>query len=265
MFRASEEPIYGNYSVLDPQGRLMFRCGEKKFKWYLKKGLADPINDRVIRLNFIPNGLGYVDDHFYLQDRKNVCVCCGTDKKLSKHHVVPYCYRKFFPELAKDHNYHDVLPLCTDCHELYESEHSYQMRLALAEKYDAPLHGLGVNKDDPIRGRAIKAAYCLAEYGDAIPEDRRQELYSRIEAFLGCRPNKRRIRALAKMAPMAGRTPYYKTHGEIVMSKVENLQEFVVAWRRNFIETMQPKFMPQGWSIEADAFAGRTYVRCEAV
>lgn len=265
MSSSSDEPIYGNYSVLDPQGRLMFRCGEKKFNWYLKKGLADQIDDRVIRLNFTPNGLGYLDDHFYLQERKNNCVCCGSEQNLSKHHVVPYCYRKFFPELAKDHNYHDVLPLCIECHNLYETKHSYQMRVQLAKKYEAPLQGLGLNGVDAVQSRAIKAAHCLAMYGDVIPAHRKQELLSRIENYLDKPANEQSIQSLCKAIPTSSKSSNYRSHSAIVMSKVENLQEFVEDWRRNFLETMQPKFMPTGWSIGADAFAGRSYVRCEAV
>jgi hypothetical protein len=265
MSLASEEPIYGNYSVLDPQGRLMFRCGEKKFNWYLRKGLAEQVNDRIIRLNFVPNGLGYVDNHFYLQERNNICVCCGSEQNLSKHHVVPYCYRKFFPELAKDHNYHDVLPLCIDCHELYESDFSYQMRVYLSEKYNAPLQGTSLSKEDPCKSNAIKAAHCLIEYGSVIPSIRKQELTKRVEAYIGCLPNDEQLRVLANTSPLSSKSPDYKGHGELVMAKVENLQEFVVEWRRNFLETMQPKYMPKGWSINADAFAGRTYIRYEAV
>ena len=29
----------------------------------------------------------------------------------------------------------------------------------------------------------------------------------------------------------------------------EKIMEFVKLWRTHFIETMKPKYMPQGWSI----------------
>lgn len=258
MNRPSEELIYGNYSVLDPSGRLMFRCGEKKFNWYLKKGLADQVNDHIIRLNFTPNGLGYLDNHFYLQERINVCVVCGCEHSLSRHHVVPYCYRKHFPSIAKDHNYHDVLPLCTCCHSKYEKGPALEMRRILAQKYNAPLNP-GEDKY-----RICKAASSLVRYSHRIPESRKNALKARVEAYLGREPTQSDLVELNK-GVLTARKGESQMHAEVVMSKVENLQGFVEDWRRNFVETMAPKYMPEGWSVTADAFAGRACVRCDPV
>jgi len=39
----------------------------------------------------------------------------------------------------------------------------------------------------------------------------------------------------------------FKTHGEIVMSKVADVNEFVRIWRNHFLETMKPQHLPEHW------------------
>ena len=39
------------------------------------------------------------------------------------------------------------------------------------------------------------------------------------------------------------------SNGEMVVKKLENIKEFIVDWRRHFVETMDPKFLPEKWSI----------------
>jgi hypothetical protein len=42
-------------------------------------------------------------------------------------------------------------------------------------------------------------------------------------------------------------------HGYHVVQKLdteEKIMEFVKLWRNHFIDTMQPKYMPNGWSID---------------
>jgi hypothetical protein len=42
-------------------------------------------------------------------------------------------------------------------------------------------------------------------------------------------------------------------HGYHLVNKLntpEKMEEFVKMWRKHFIDTMQPKYMPDGWSID---------------
>lgn len=42
-------------------------------------------------------------------------------------------------------------------------------------------------------------------------------------------------------------------HGYYVVQKLdteEKIEEFVKLWRNHFINTMKPKFMPKGWSVD---------------
>ena len=38
------------------------------------------------------------------------------------------------------------------------------------------------------------------------------------------------------------------THGQIVVSKIENIQDFIKQWRLHFINNNECKFLPKNWS-----------------
>jgi len=257
MSNFSTNKIYENYSVLHPDGTLMFRCGIKKFRWYVNKGLADIINPKTIRLTFIPNGKGYQGHKFYLQYRENKCAVCGTEKDLSKHHVVPYCYRKFFPKDLKNHNYHDVLPLCISCHTRYEIEHSVKRREYLARIYHAPIQGAVTKPDINIDTRAIKNAFALIHYGSSIPISRKQVMMEQIsDSLKGNIPTPEKIKELSEIGPLINcQSKYYKTHGLLVMEHIRDLQSFVEDWRRHFVNRMKPEYLPIGWDQEQDIYS----------
>lgn len=247
----SKEEIYGNYQVLDPDGCLMFRCDSKKFGWYLRKNLAEQIEPNVIKLKFKPAGQGYRQSSYYLQDRANICVVCGKKEDLSRHHVVPYCYRKCFPEHIKKHNYYDVLPLCTDCHDKYEAKYALKKRKELAQQYDAPVHGVGIRETCEKQNRACRAANTLFFHGKKIPAEKRRRLLSSIEEFLGKEPTEQEIESMAEVSiSRYCKGPFYKTHGELVVAKIESIGSFVKEWRKHFVSTMKPKFLPSGWGID---------------
>src|SRR5271154_4010708 len=96
--------MYDNCRLYGPDGLFMAFCDKKRFNWYLKKGLANQIDDKSIQLNFSPKGTGCSERGQYLKTpRQSICVVCGTDKDLTKHHVVPTRFRKHFPVEIKSH------------------------------------------------------------------------------------------------------------------------------------------------------------------
>ena len=97
MTRPLKTNLYGNFHVLSPEGDIMFHCNEDKINWYLTRNLADKISPTAIQLRFKPNGPGHMGDHYYMSQKENKCVVCGTESQLTRHHVIPYCYRRYFP------------------------------------------------------------------------------------------------------------------------------------------------------------------------
>lgn len=227
--------IYENYTVLSPAGNPLFKCSQKKFNWYLKRDLASLIEDKVAILKIDPKGDGYGKNSFLLSDRNNECVVCGeTDiNVLSKHHVVPYCYKKYFPVEFKNNNHYDVLPLCRSCHDVYEKDFAPSFREELKHKY-----GFKPEKNVEVE-TAIKYAKALVKNTN-IPLERRTYMYNKIYSYFA--PNV----SLDKVADMSVEYPNEYSY---VSSRIEDYNDFFFMCRKHFIDTMKPKFLPKGWSV----------------
>ena len=118
-----------NWKVYHPNGKHMFTCGDSKAYWYLDRTddngipLAEKISEFEIRLTFEPKGDGYSEkDDFGKSDRLIRCVVSGQEDNLQRHHIVPYCYRTYFPVEYKSKNHHDVVLITDKLHEEYERE-----------------------------------------------------------------------------------------------------------------------------------------------
>ena len=72
--------------MVAPDGEVLANCNKEKVQWYLEKDLAEIIcqDPLTIRLKFEPNGRknrdqnDLYDDSFYVAERENKCVVCGT-------------------------------------------------------------------------------------------------------------------------------------------------------------------------------------------
>lgn len=242
--------IYGNCQVLSPKGILMFRCDEKKANWYIKRNLGDIVsnNPLIVKLNFEPKGLGNHNKDWGLSEMPNKCVVCGEKEFLTRHHVVPYSYRRYFPLEIKSHNFHDVLSVCVDCHESYE-RYADELKLELSSKYDAPINGEIEKRKDVVK--YSKMASTLLRDDINIPKQRINELRDEIKSFFGIkRLTQARLKSMVDIRP----TVIKKTHGKMVIEKVGNLQDFVEMWREHFIDKMNPEFLPKNWSIKNNIY-----------
>jgi hypothetical protein len=240
----SLSPIYGNCQVLSPDNILMFRCDDKRAKWYLNKKLAEIINEcpLKIRLKFQPKGLGNHGKKFGLIKMENQCVNCGKTNELNRHHVVPYCYRKFFPLYLKSHNFHDVLALCISCHENYERS-ANKLKEDLSIIYNAPING-EINEDKELI-KYIKISITLLN--NKIPKSKSANL----KKILKDRFNIKKLTTnkLKEISSIKVNI-VNRTHGEIVMSKTSNIQKFTEMWRKHFIDNNDCTFLPKNWSIQ---------------
>ena len=237
--------IYGNYQVESPDGVLMFRCDQKKANWYLNKNLASIVDDNqfIIRLNFEPKGLGNHDKPYGLVPMDNICVNCGTDEFLTRHHIVPICYRRHFPLKWKSHNFHDVLSLCIECHENYERK-ADDLKMKLSEKYNAPIGGL-IFKDERILKISKQAATLLGDVSN-IPIDRINKLEVDIKEYLSKDYTYDDLQELMSMS----HTKIEKSHGNMVMEQINDIQEFIELWRNHFIDNNKCEYLPINWNVK---------------
>lgn len=238
----------------------MFRCDHKKSKWYLERDLAILVQDNpyTIQLTFEPKGKGHVDEPFYLSEKENKCVICGVEDDLTRHHCVPYCYRKFFPSSFKNFTSHDVLPICVYHHKIYE-DFATNLKKEVSYLYNAPLEGF----EGDIKGRkyskkiarAKSYSRAIIKHGNKIPKERREEMLAWLEEFVGDKITEESLHDMIMNLHPSTKNEMYVHHGKIVVDKLlsdggnQSIQEFCIMWREHFVNHMDPKFLPELWSL----------------
>ena len=232
---------YSNIQLFSPDGLLMCRISERRANWYLERDLAEVITEDplAIKLTFEPNGLGNHGDPFYTEERKTQCVVCGEEEALTKHHCVPYCFRRHFPLEHKSRLSHDVLMMCVPCHEKYE-QFAHKRKLAMIE-VDNP------TEEQKAMHRICKAANTLHNYRDKIPLERVAALMGMIAEVTGQPATDELIEELAYNRWNGLETVY---RWREYVEGIEDIEAFIRDWRQHFLDTMEPKHMPPHWSVE---------------
>ena len=222
-------------------------------QWYLDRGLARKIQDDPprIQLLFDPKGPGHRGDPFFLHARENKCVVCGTPDGLTRHHILPHSYRRWFPRELDRYGTYDVMPLCKEHHEDYEAE-SRKFRRRLAVEFDAPIGGVG-GRACKRTNNAVSAAFALRRYREQIPAERILKLEGIVNEFFGNESyTEEQLRELVR----SSRT-VHRSHSRMVVERLsgfEGVGRFTVRWREHFVSSMRPKFLPPYWK------AGRAFV-----
>ena len=264
-----------NWKVYHPSGKHMFTCGEKKAKWYTDRELAKVIGKRMIELTFIPRGNGFEDNEVFGRSmREAICVVSGLDEGLQRHHIVPYCYRTYFPEVYKSKNHHDVVLINHEKHSEYEQvANDYKDEIAviygvktigeLNSEYTAKLRETG--KPNSILLNTLHSLF--KGYGKISYEMKLEKLqfvaehtgipFETIRTYNYLQLYKiflyLQVLHEKEIYDFKGQNRMLYDHGYHVVSKLdteEKIEEFVKLWRNHFIDTMQPQYMPLGWSVD---------------
>jgi len=278
-----KKPVYESCQMLAPDGQLLCYCDSKKMNWYIVKNLADLVSSDppVFKLKFEPNERGCSDlngipSDFYVRYRKNCCVVCGREEDYMRFHVVPLLYRQFFPNELKSHKSHDVILLCFICME--KANRLYEInKKNLSEKYNVPMMVLTEKqKDIKLLQKAIVAAKHIYNHFEVIPlksknilgkdlmdfikiEENKQKFpYFYSEIFLGKEIPKdinsftKDTLSLIKSYKIKEFTSEEKKnfHGKMIVDKIDDFQSFIRSWRNYFIESLQPKFLPDAWNVD---------------
>lgn len=234
--------IYGNCKVYHPNGTLMFLCTDKRINWYLSRNLAsiileDPLS---IKLNFIPKGFGNSNDLYYVSEKENKCVVCGSFDNLTKHHVVPYCFRKFFQENVKNRDSHDILILCSSCHALYEKP-AFNLKKRLALSNDCSVD----QTNNSYLYKIIKAknyVNILMSNNINIPDERKNKIRLILKSLVGDLSFDEILNLKVEKEN--------NFFGKKVVENIVGLNSFIKLWRIHFIEIMKPQFLPLHWSVD---------------
>lgn len=240
--------IYGNCLMLSPEGEQMFRCTQKRADWYIQRGLAKKESDSPLafRLCFSPKGRGEWGDVYSLSERANLCVVCGSPDRLTRHHVLPYCYKVHLPEKMRSHKSYDVLPLCLTCHRRYESHAEKFKRSQFAD------NGIEIvlPKSSREEIEAKKSALALIRHGHKIPEDKRVALLRQLGEFFG--KDKPTDADIAFAAKISLKTPegVRQDANRRLIEKLGSVDDFAILWRKHFVRHAKPKFLPKEWEVE---------------
>ena len=245
-----------------PDGQVLCTCDTKKADWYVAKGIGYVISEDpyTVRLKFEPSGRpeGKAGE-YYLSVKPNICVVCGKDDSFLRKNVVPHEYRRYFPSVMKDHQSHDVLLMCVRCHQksnMYDAE----MRKFLSEECNAPI---GTETDVKLRenvelkrvrsaGRALQAN----RLKNSIPSSRLEELKDILLDHYKVDLLTDEIVDKAAEANFLIENGEYVPHSRAVVQyflERGGLLQLEVRWRKHFLDTMKPEFLPPLWSVDHQA------------
>lgn len=251
--------IYDNCIIQAPDGVNLSRCGLKKLNWYLRYNLADKISDNppTIRLRFEPQGRQGLEDPLLLDGKPNICVVCGVDDELTRHHIVPYSFIRYMRVEYKVDIIRDIFPLCRYCHNEYEKK-SWDLRQEIARRMEIPIYGLSSEMLTNIR-KATKAASALLRHRNSMPQQRIEHMESIVKDFL--KVNELTTEQLASVSNQNIRErDDYTSFSKQVAEKITDYNAFAREWRTHFVETMKPRFMPEAWKIDRLTVAENIWV-----
>ncbi|CAD8185089.1 unnamed protein product [Paramecium pentaurelia] len=277
-----KKPAYGNCKIYTKENFFLCNCDEKKIRWYLKQGLADLIceDPPTIQLKFDPSGFkeeGSDKAQYVTIERVNQCVICGKENELLKFHIVPVVYKKHIQGKRS----YDVVCLCLACHHKASALND-KLKIIIAEKYNI---NVKQNKKDSLllmvknliksvmaynkkKQNLPKEAYqkFQIQFNNQIEQLKNQQLFNQINQFdlnnLKYEDNLININDES----FSGFVVYLKLNeelfnknednpdqGKLIVEQLkteEEIDEFLVFWRDNFLNEMKPQYLNEAWAID---------------
>ncbi|XP_026967408.1 exonuclease 3'-5' domain-containing protein 2 isoform X2 [Sagmatias obliquidens] len=256
-YSARKSPLYDNCFLHAPDGQPLCTCDRRKAQWYLDKGIGELVSEEpfVVKLQFEPAGRPESPGDYYLMVKENLCVVCGKKDSYIRKNVIPHEYRKHFPIEMKDHNSHDVLLLCTSCHAI-SNYYDNHLKQQLAREFQAPTgseEGLRL-LEDPERRQVRSGARALLN-AEGLPEHRKEELLQALREFYHTDTVTEEMLQEAASLETRISNENYIPHGLKVVQRhtqggLRSLMQLESRWRQHFLDSMQPKHLPQQWSVD---------------
>lgn len=242
----------------------------------------------VVHLNFAPLDR-YVNLGPERVDR-NSCVGCASGD-VARCYVVPRVFLVHLPLAWKSSNCHDIVLLCPRCRAKVD-HHQVARSEALLLQYGGrqPASGLqGCANEAPLtpeeRQAMAKSKAILKHRRSAVgcgpgrhllPERKQLELEADIRAFLRARrvleggsnaelpeelaPQPLTEEELKACATLGDRAPPAQRAVEAILEKGNaSLLEWVRAWRQLFLDSVQPRYLPESWSVDFDVAAAASH------
>jgi hypothetical protein len=259
---ALKSNMYDNIEMVDPNGTLLANISKKKAEWYVSKRLATwKTGACCIQLSFAPRA--HSGSGFEKSVKRNVCVACGDDGGLfMRHYIVPRAYRTLLAKKFKTHQSHDVVILCPDCH--LHCEHATQLRMhSLEEELEEHCRHASFINQDLYRVKSAALALTKSRWNKhKLPCEKIQQYQTLVRNYLNISSHddiSQEQLQLAAAVEYRIPNPDYISGPQFVMQSLllhdhqddDEVEQFIKDWRRHFIDTVQPRFLPQGWSIDS--------------
>jgi len=257
-FSTRKSPLYNNAKLEAPDGQQLCVTDAGKAAWYVGKGLGhyvsqDPV---VVRLHFEPAGRPEGEaGQYYLTEKTNRCVVCGKDDSYLRKYIVPHEYRKHFPEIMRDHQSHDVLLFCIECHQRGNC-FDLSLRQKLALECDAPIgteEDVKVKEDVELKQVRSAGRALINDKGHKIPDERIQQLEKVLRDYYGVDQVTRDVMRKGADLETNILNDNYVPHGKKVVEhfmKEKGIIALEVMWRQHFLDTMNPQCLPPKWSVD---------------
>jgi hypothetical protein len=241
-----KQKCYDNILLKDVNGEIIGFIDQKRAKFYISRKLAvfDEVN-KILKLNFKVSKKTVADEPFYLQPRENKCVVCGSTSELSKHHCIPWMFRKHYPDNWKKHSSHDVLVLCEIHHRDYEKKANL-LKEFLGSAAGVENGGKLIYPSWYIYGKKILG---LESNKKQIPH----EHYISKKSFYLDKIEKELGEVSFSLSKLKDKMKVFieKEHITKINKIIQHFgcNEFAKIWRNHFVSTMQPKCLPDKWDI----------------
>jgi hypothetical protein len=233
--------IYDNYRIFHPDGTLLSFCSHKKANWYVKKQLGI-LKDKDVHLTFKPNGYG--DPEEILIGRENKCVVSGDTENLTKHHVIPYMFRKHFPLQYKDKNSCDIVLLTREIHNQYEEE-ATKLKIKLITDFVDPF----LIEQNDMWSICKKRYNTMINNYDKLPHDKQVFIKMSYEGLIDKYKfdpetfDKNNVKYTIT-------SPYLDLiYNEVIVNV--GILNLLALWKLHFIEVGKPKYLPDWWKWDS--------------
>jgi len=155
----------------------------------------------------------------------------------------------------KGHSSHDIVLLCQQCHR--NASIATETLRKLLKKEDKISHqNEPLWTVDPVLKEVKSAACALRKYKDVLPEQRQIELKRTLRSYFKKEESDQITEEeIEKAAEIEFKTKNEEceSHEERLVKQLkthQDIEHFVRRWRKHFLETMKPKFMPIGWDLD---------------
>jgi len=222
------------------------------------------------------NKKGSSEEVYLTSAKQNICVACGSDGYHIRHYIVPYSYRTMLPKEYKSHMSHDIVILCPTCHvdcEGYSKRRMKDMESELRLKL-GPEYNVSPVIEDSHLANIRSCAIALAKWKDKMPREKVDRYDTVIREYLAsiCTNeeetndilNTKKELTKSQLQAACGvkyrvKNPNYVPGANIVVQSLQDdkaIEQFILDWRNHFLDTVQPRFMPNGWRVDNPVACG---------